>query len=520
MGLPVQGVPIAFGVLGAKNANATVTLSDAYTVGRDETELFKAAKKWVGQRTNLVEFTPRYVRTKGSGHYVVSYNYLRVITRVYYARTVSISLANKSVSGGNLTAGIPTSADLLKQSDDYGKLLDRLNAGLTNGVLTTIISTNGAVSAGGSLKFSSLINQTVSMNETFERPLVIGYLAFDVPIGFEGELGDRPLSTQVRLDRGAPNADDKQVRRWVEESPTAKNRLIRWAGKDDSEVRNWLKESGFPDLIEDGGKDGKGPKGLYTYLRQPFKWPHLLTVRLISEVIEKPDGIDPVVEMPLDETRARKGEYVWKESSQSFNGTPPSTTAQSYVLTPPEEAKNPLPDSLVTAISSYLSDQEKARDTKTIEAAFHKMLEKWYFTPAREFSIASSVGDMIKVPKDGTPQPIAPAADVFQSLPKTTNSFSTFLSETPLSNGTLKIEAYNLKEEIAWVKDMEKSIKKAPSSLNDPYTFIVQGILRGEMSVSFKRRDQVDYSAPKPLDSKSTRTIIGVRLIRLPVNNK
>ncbi|MCB9833079.1 MAG: hypothetical protein H6807_11460 [Planctomycetes bacterium] len=55
-----------------------------------------------------------------------------------------------------------------------------------------------SLAPGGSFRFSAASTRSVSMTETFESPLVVGYLGFDVPIGVDGELGP-PIPTYSRL---------------------------------------------------------------------------------------------------------------------------------------------------------------------------------------------------------------------------------------------------------------------------------------------------------------------------------
>ena len=51
---------------------------------------------------------------------------------------------------------------------------------------------------GASFRFNAASARSVSMTETFDVPLVVGYLGFDVPIGVDGELGP-PIPTHARL---------------------------------------------------------------------------------------------------------------------------------------------------------------------------------------------------------------------------------------------------------------------------------------------------------------------------------
>lgn len=58
---------------------------------------------------------------------------------------------------------------------------------------------------GGSFRFTAASSRSVSLNETFDRPLVVGYLGFDIPIGVFGELGS-PIPTHAILDKSSYNA--------------------------------------------------------------------------------------------------------------------------------------------------------------------------------------------------------------------------------------------------------------------------------------------------------------------------
>ena len=68
----------------------------------------------------------------------------------------------------------------------------------TPAALTGTTISKGA--PGGSIRIAAVSNRTISMSETFARPLVIGYIAFDRAIGPGGLLG-RAVSTLQRVER-------------------------------------------------------------------------------------------------------------------------------------------------------------------------------------------------------------------------------------------------------------------------------------------------------------------------------
>jgi len=57
-----------------------------------------------------------------------------------------------------------------------------------------------AATPGGTLKVAAASSRSVSMNETFPRPLVIGYVGFGLPIFENGEPGSL-IPTQAALQR-------------------------------------------------------------------------------------------------------------------------------------------------------------------------------------------------------------------------------------------------------------------------------------------------------------------------------
>lgn len=74
--------------------------------------------------------------------------------------------------------------------ENYTNLLNSLNSSTTN-----------LVSAGGSLKFVAATSRSVSMAETFDTPLVIGYLAIDVPIVMQTNIVEGQISRVPAIGR-------------------------------------------------------------------------------------------------------------------------------------------------------------------------------------------------------------------------------------------------------------------------------------------------------------------------------
>jgi hypothetical protein len=86
--------------------------------------------------------------------------------------------ANKPVELPGLTAGA--------SEKNYNETLAALNKVVSDEL------------PGGKVKFAAATNRSITLSETFSRPLVIGYVGFDLPILEGGRLGP-PISTLAQL---------------------------------------------------------------------------------------------------------------------------------------------------------------------------------------------------------------------------------------------------------------------------------------------------------------------------------
>ena len=129
-----------------------------------------------------------------------------------------------STFGGTASGGAPKSVDLLdaQQSDRYQKSLDALNKALD----TTL--------PGGTVKVASASSRSVSLVETFTRPLVIGYIGFDIPIEAGGRLGtSKPTQSQLTGSPVTPttaymeDSNSDRLRRWLPQAGN-RDRLAEW----------------------------------------------------------------------------------------------------------------------------------------------------------------------------------------------------------------------------------------------------------------------------------------------------
>jgi len=237
--LPVQGVPVALSMLGADNAVGSIMLRDASTYGIDLVRLDKAIDSWVEHDQDVQR------RLRDWGMAAATENgpnaYLRVISRVYMVKSVSINLKDASVRSASASAGVSRPVDLLglastneSAASNYDAAFKKLNAQI-----------EGSALPGGSLKLVSASGRSVSMEEEFPRPLVIGYLAYDRRILPNGEL-DAAQPMLLRIDPtftdpgvlGAGTILSEQLRVY-----------LRSLDENRDELRSWLDRRGFDQLF-------------------------------------------------------------------------------------------------------------------------------------------------------------------------------------------------------------------------------------------------------------------------------
>jgi len=174
--LPIQGIPVGLALMGAKSASGQVAITEAHTYGIDELDLKDAVKMFI---SNHVDYLLGLLRDDGLGT-----NYLQVVTRVYTAQRVAVSLFKESGIGMTASGGMPKDVPLPELSTNTAQSYSNL-VNAVNGIVAsneTAFSAAAGLAPGGTLKFTSINSSSVSMDQQFPRPLVIGYLGFNVEI--------------------------------------------------------------------------------------------------------------------------------------------------------------------------------------------------------------------------------------------------------------------------------------------------------------------------------------------------
>jgi len=210
LAIPISGVPIGLGLMGSDAAEGIVSIGSARTLGIDVLSLDDQLRAWAATRAGFFAALASQPNQK---------NYLRIVTRVYLTGELDIGLRDSSQRGAGADAGVPSPIELLiaKTAEDpastaktnvenYENALSKLNAMLAKQD-RFVEQADGTkkLTAGGSVRFTSATARSITMKETFEPPLVLGYLGFDCEIRPGGVLGPA-VSTHTVLDPTLPGA--------------------------------------------------------------------------------------------------------------------------------------------------------------------------------------------------------------------------------------------------------------------------------------------------------------------------
>ncbi len=104
LAVPVQGVPIALGATASSSATGSITIADAHTYGLDIATLSKKLKNWADDNKELLA---NYLPVILPGEKKLTYFYVRVVTRVYLAGRVNVTLNSDKSFAANLSGGDP-----------------------------------------------------------------------------------------------------------------------------------------------------------------------------------------------------------------------------------------------------------------------------------------------------------------------------------------------------------------------------------------------------------------------------
>jgi len=178
LALPLKGLMLGFGFMKTREAQGSISLTDTFTYGVSGDDLIVRLHKWFNNVPEAREMLTNIRRAAGCEIF------LRVVSRVYLVGGVDVSLSNTGQFGANANAEPRNGmqgAELLNQA-----------ASLTV--------------PAGNVTFSNATGRSVSLHESFQHPLVIGYIGFDVPITLSGQLGP-PVVTLSQLQGETQSRD-------------------------------------------------------------------------------------------------------------------------------------------------------------------------------------------------------------------------------------------------------------------------------------------------------------------------
>lgn len=205
LALPLRSAPLGLSLLDAAEATGSVVITEAYTYGLDIATLHADFLAW-WEAEPAARAAMRDVARSADTEV-----FLRVINRVYLAGGVTVSLVAGQARSAEAVAATP---------DEEEALAATLEA------------------LGPSLRVEHVGRRALSMAEAFPRPLVIGYLGFDVKVYASGELSPpipsfAVLGRQASFDPRPPlshceDPESERIAAWLESDPEHRRRLAAW----------------------------------------------------------------------------------------------------------------------------------------------------------------------------------------------------------------------------------------------------------------------------------------------------
>jgi hypothetical protein len=247
---PIQGIPVALSYLNSQQVNGSVTIADARTYAGDPNQLLSLLQDWANIPAN------QDLLKSAAMNAAPTVVFLRVVSRIYFARAVDVSLQRSDSQNAGGKGGTVNNVSLLTTNGD-------INSGYTNLLSNLTAAAASATQVGAAVSFISASGSTVGLSQSFDRLLAIGYLGFDVPINTNGDIG-MPVPTFQHLTGTIPNpvapptkygADENtsKIRAWlnVSASPPHVDQLRGWLGQpllDKYGIGNVLNSGQFSDI--------------------------------------------------------------------------------------------------------------------------------------------------------------------------------------------------------------------------------------------------------------------------------
>lgn len=193
LAIPIKAIPVGMNFLRADRVKGTITIADARTFGAEQADLYSALARWIDSKPDVRAMIRNTLKQTGR-----EYLFLRVVSRVYLTGAVVVSLQRSDSTAAGGSAGNGPNLNLVKAdgtvNENINNALEELNK-QSNKI-------SEPLAAGGTIKFASASSSSVTLSESFDRLLVIGYLGFDVPVFKGADLG-APIPTFQMFDEGS-----------------------------------------------------------------------------------------------------------------------------------------------------------------------------------------------------------------------------------------------------------------------------------------------------------------------------
>ncbi|HEX5138301.1 MAG TPA: hypothetical protein VFY93_15100 [Planctomycetota bacterium] len=231
LALPLSGVPVGLGLLGSSQARGSVTIRDASTYAIDGETLARKLYAWWNADEDVRDTFGAIARDTGRPVY------LRAVTRVFLARGVTVSLVSLDSAGAGVDAGVPPQVELQKLAMEQPDLAPKAAAAYRDALATI------GGPPGGSVRLVQASTRAVTLDEDFERPLVLGYLGFDVRIFPDGTIS-APVPSFATVAGGSTALENVKAMSFGEDSNTALLERFLEDPANYEKLTAWLAETG------------------------------------------------------------------------------------------------------------------------------------------------------------------------------------------------------------------------------------------------------------------------------------
>ncbi len=232
LALPLSGVPVGLGLLGASQAQGSVTIRDASTYAIDGEALARKLYEWWNADGDVRDAFGAIARDTERPVY------LRAVTRVFLARGVTVSLVSLEGGGAGVDAGAAPQVELQKLAIEQPDLAPKAAAAYRE----ALAALGGP--PGGAVRLVQASSRAVTIDEDFERPLVLGYLGFDVRVFPDGTVS-APVPSFATVAGGSTALEDVRAMSFGEDGNTALLEKFVEDPANTEKLRAWLAEKGL-----------------------------------------------------------------------------------------------------------------------------------------------------------------------------------------------------------------------------------------------------------------------------------